>query len=304
MGLNALFSYRGDIVLAKAAQAAGIVNVLSGTALIPMEEVIGAGPATWFQAYLPGDASRIEALLQRVARAGFETLVLTVDVPVAGNRENNIRAGFSTPLRPGLRLMLDGLARPHWLVHTFARTLARHGMPHFENSFAERGEPILSANATRSFSAREHLDWKHVALVRRLWRGRLVIKGILSVDDARQARAHGVDGIVVSNHGGRQLDGAVSPLRVLPAIVDASGDMPVMIDSGFRRGSDVLKAIALGARMVFVGRPFCYAAALAQEAGVLHAIGILRDEIDRDMALLGVNRCAELSPAFLVPNRS
>ena len=300
MGLNALFSYRGDIVLARAAQAANIPNVLSGTALISMEEVIAAGPATWFQAYLPGDASRIEALVQRTAHAGFQTLVLTVDVPVAGNRENNVRAGFSTPLRPGVRLMLDGLSHPRWLVGTFARTLAMHGMPHFENSFAERGEPILSANATRSFSAREHLDWDHVALVRRLWRGTLVIKGILSAADALKARSCGVDGIIVSNHGGRQLDGAVSPLRVLPAIVAVAGDMPVMIDSGFRRGSDVLKAIALGARMVFVGRPFCYAAAVASQAGVFHAIGILRDEVDRNMALLGVQRCAELSPDFLM----
>lgn len=304
MGLNALFSYRGDIALARAAQAANIPNVLSGTSLIAMEHVVAQGPATWFQAYLPGDASRVEALVRRVARAGIETLVLTVDVPVAGNRENNVRAGFSTPLRPGARLLVDGLVRPRWLMGTFARTLMAHGMPHFENSFAERGEPILSARATRSFSAREHLDWEHVAQVRRLWRGSLVVKGILSAADAIKAKACGVDGIVVSNHGGRQLDGAVSPLHVLPGIVAAVGTMPVMIDSGFRRGGDVLKAMALGARLVFVGRPFCYAAAVASEAGVLHAIGILRDEIDRDMALLGVRQCAQLSPAFLVRRTS
>ena len=130
-----------------------------------------------------------------------------------------------------------------------------------------------------------------------------MIKGILSVADARAAAALGADGIILSNHGGRQLDGSVSPLRLLPPVVAAAGNMPVMIDSGFRRGSDVLKALALGARMVFLGRPFNYAAAVASEAGVLHAISLLRDEVDRNMAMLGVNRCAELSPECLVMKR-
>jgi L-lactate dehydrogenase (cytochrome) len=155
----------------------------------------------------------------------------------------------------------------------------------------------------RDFSARDHLNWGHLAQIRRQWQGHLVIKGILSVADARTAQAHGADGIILSNHGGRQLDGAVSPLRLLAPVVAAVGEMPVMIDSGFRRGSDVLKALALGARMVFVGRPFNYAAAVASEAGVLHAISLLREEVDRNMAMLGVNRCTELSPECLVMQR-
>jgi L-lactate dehydrogenase (cytochrome) len=300
MGLSALSAYRGDIVQARAAQQAGIPMILSGSSLIRMEDVIAAAPDTWFQAYLPGRAERIDALLDRVAGAGFRTLVVTVDIPVAGNRENNLRAGFSTPLRPSLRLALDGLARPRWLLGTFTRTLLRHGMPHFENSFAERGAPILSATVLRDFSGREHLGWDTLAQVRRRWRGRLVVKGILDPRDARLAREHGADGLIVSNHAGRQLDGAVAPLRALPEIVAAVDDLPVMMDSGIRRGTDVLKALALGARFVFVGRPFNYAASIAGEAGVAHAIGLLRDEVDRDMAMLGINSLAELSPQFLV----
>ena len=300
MGINALSTYRGDVVLARAAQQAGIASIMSGSSLIPLETVAAAAPRTWFQAYLPGDLARIEALVDRVARAGYRTLVLTVDIPVSANRENNVRTGFTTPLRPGLRLAWDGLTRPRWLAGTFARTLLRHGMPHFENSFATRGAPILSANVMRDFSARDHLSWRHLEQIRRQWQGRLVVKGILSVADAVAARERGVDGVILSNHGGRQLDGAVSPMRVLGPVVDAVGELPVMIDSGFRRGSDVLKALALGARMVFVGRPFNYAAAVAGEAGVAHAIGLLRAEVDRNLAMLGVDSCAGLSRECLI----
>ncbi len=300
MGISALSTYRGDIVLAQAAQAAQVPAILSGTSLIPMEEVIATAPKTWFQAYLPGDPERIAALIERAAHAGFETLVVTVDLPVSANRENNVRTGFSTPLRPNLRLAWDGLTRPRWLAGTFARTLLSHGIPHFENSFATRGAPIVSSNVLRDFSARDHLNWRHLDQIRRQWKGQLVVKGVLSVPDALLVRQHGADGVILSNHGGRQLDGAVSPMRILPQVVDALGDFPVMIDSGFRRGSDVLKALALGARFVWVGRPFNYAAAVAGRAGVAHASQLLRDEIDRNMAMLGVKRCAELSREQLI----
>ncbi|UQP01668.1 alpha-hydroxy-acid oxidizing protein [Burkholderia multivorans] len=304
MGINALSAYRGDIVLARAAQAAGIASIMSGSSLIPLEAVAAAAPSTWFQAYLPGDPERIAALLERVARAGYRTLVVTVDIPVAANRENNVRTGFSTPLRPSMRLAWDGLTRPRWLIGTFARTLLRHGMPHFENSFATRGAPILSAHVLRDFSARDHLDWTHLAQIRAQWKGSLVVKGILSVEDALAARDVGADGIILSNHGGRQLDGAVSPMRILRDVVTTlEPAFPVMLDGGFRRGADVLKAIALGARMVFVGRPFNYAMAVAGEAGVAHAIRLLQEEVDRDMAMLGARTCRELHPGLIVRKR-
>ena len=299
MGISALSAYRGDIVLARAAREQGIPAILSGTSLIPLEDVIQEAPGTWFQAYLPGDPQRIDALVERARRAGYETLVLTVDIPVSANRENNVRTGFSTPLKPGLRLAWDGLTRPRWLAGTFLRTLLAHGMPHFENSFATRGAPIVSASVLRDFSARDHLNWEHVARIRRQWPGTLIIKGILHPQDAALARRHGADGVIVSNHGGRQLDGAISPLRALPGVVDAAGGMTVMMDSGVRRGGDVLKALALGARCDFVGRPFNYAAAVGGEAGVSHAIGLLRAEVDRNMAMLGINGLGEMDASLL-----
>ena len=294
MGIAAMSAYRGDLVLARAARKAGILNIMSASSLIRLEDVAAEAPDTWFQAYLPGDDARIEALLARVARAGFEILVVTVDIPVMGNRENNIRAGFSTPLKPSLRLAFDGLVRPRWLIGTLARTLLRHGMPHFENSFAERGAPIISSRVLRDFAKRDHFDWAHIGRIRRQWKGPFVVKGLLNPADARRARELGVDGIVVSNHGGRQLDGAIAPLRVLAEMADAAGPMVVMVDSGIRRGSDVLKALALGAKFVLVGRPFNFAAAVAGEAGVTRAISILKEEVDRNMAMLGVSRCENI----------
>ncbi|HEY0164873.1 MAG TPA: alpha-hydroxy acid oxidase, partial [Sphingomicrobium sp.] len=303
LGLNALSAYRGDIVLARMAAEAGIPMVLSGSSLIRLEDVAAERAGAWFQAYLPGDEPRTVALVERVLEAGYTTLVLTLDTPVAANRENNVRAGFSIPLRPGLRLAWDGLSHPRWLFGTFLKTLWRHGMPHFENSYATRGVPILSPDVLRSYAERGHLHWGHLDRVRRLWPGKLVVKGVLCTDDARLAQAHGVDGVIVSNHGGRQLDGAVAPLYVLPRIVDACPGLTVMVDGGIRRGADVLKALALGAKFVFVGRPFGYAAALAGEAGVRHAIQLLRSEVDRDMGLLGITRLAELNASHLFHHR-
>lgn len=300
MGISALSAYRGDLVLARAAAKADIPMAMSGSSLIRLEEIAKANPLAWFQAYLPGDTTKIMPLVDRVAAAGFSTLVVTVDTAVLSNRENNIRAGFSTPLRPTLRLAWDGITHPRWLFGSFLATFLRHGMPHFENSFAERGAPILSRTVDRDFTGRAHLNWKHVEEIRAHWKGRLVVKGIVAPEDARIAREAGMDGIIVSNHGGRQLDGTVSALRVLPAVLLEARSMPVMVDGGIRRGTDVLKALALGAAFVWVGRPFNYAAAIAGEEGVLHAVEILRGEIDRNMALLGVNSLAELGPHHLM----
>ena len=300
MGISALSAYRGDLVLAQAAAAEEVPMIMSGSSLIRMEEVAQANPEAWFQAYLPGDESEMVALIHRVQLAGFRTLVITVDASIASNRENNIRAGFSTPLRPSVSLAWQGITHPRWLFGTFLRTIAQHGMPHFENNYVRRGAPILSPNVERDFSDRGHLCWQHFRMIRRMWPGQLVIKGLLDVRDARIAVDCGADGIIVSNHGGRQLDGTVPPLRVLPQIVEACPEVPVMVDSGFRRGTDVLKALALGAKFVFVGRPFNYAASVAGEAGVRKAVGLLRDEVSRNMAMLGVNRLAELDASYLV----
>lgn len=156
----------------------------------------------------------------------------------------------------------------------------------------------------RDFGAKDHLSWTHLAQIRRRWRGRLVVKGVMSPDDALIARDEGADGIVVSNHGGRQLDGTVSPLRVLPSIVERVGrEYSVMMDGGIRRGTDIVKALALGAKFVFVGRPFVYAAAIGGQAGVEHAIRLLADELRRDLGLLGLDRLHQLGREHLLPRR-
>ncbi len=300
MGITSMSAYLGDLVIADAAQRANIPAIMSGSSLIRMEEVAEAAPNTWFQAYLPGKVEQIAPLIDRVAAAGFKTLVVTVDTAASANRENNVRTGFSTPLRPSLRLAWDGISHPRWLFGTFLKTLLRHGMPHFENSFATRGAPIMSANVMRDFSTRGHLTWQHVKEIRARWKGPMVIKGILHPSDAALARQYGMDGVIVSNHGGRQLDGATAPLRVLPRILDQFKDGPVMLDSGVRRGTDVLKALALGAKCVFLGRPFNYAAAVGGAAGVDHAISLLQQEVSRNMAMMGVTSLEELTPECLL----
>lgn len=299
MGLSALVAMRGDIALARGADAERVPMLLSATSLIRLEEVRAASPSCWFQAYLPADIDWIDGMIDRVTAAGFGTLVISVDVPVLGNRENLIRERFSTPLKPSVRLALDGLFHPGWLFGTFLPTLLRHGMPAFENSSATRGAPVIARNVERSFGQRDRLTWDSISHIRDRWRGKLVIKGVLHPDDVSMARQVGADAVILSNHGGRQLDGAIATLDALPGAVAAAVDMPVLIDSGFRRGSDILKAIALGARMVLIGRPFLYAAAVHGEAGVRHAIGLLRAEIDRNMALIGANSLAELGPDTL-----
>ena len=168
-------------------------------------------------------------LVKRARAAGFEGLAVTVDGTASPNREYNRRNGYTVPFTLNRKNVTDVLMHPRWLFGTFLRTLWRHGMPHFENNYATRGAPILSANVLRDFSDRGHLNWRHVAAIRRLWQGQMVIKGILHPDDARTARAQGMDGIIVSNHGGRQLDGSLSPLQALPAVVDAAGGMPVYV---------------------------------------------------------------------------
>src|SRR5690606_37895619 len=209
--------------------------------------------------------------------------------------------GYSSPLKPRPRLAWDCMLRPRWLCGTFGRTLLKHGMPHLENLGYPR-IPVV-ANLERQGRTRDGLAWEHVELMRRLWPGKLVLKGVLSPQDVRMARESGVDGILVSNHGGRQLDGTVAPLRMLPAVVAEAGSMAVMMDSGIRRGTDVLKALALGAQFVFVGRPFLYAAAVAGEAGVHHGVKLLREEISRDMAMLGITSLSQMDKSFLVDSR-
>ena len=299
MGGSAAVAYDGDTVMARAAAQCGIPFVLSGNSIIPMEEVARNHPGAWFASYQSPNRRSIEGMVERVAAAGFSTFVLTTDVPVGSNREKDARAGFHQPIQLNTRLLRDGALHPGWVLATAARTLLKRGIPHIDNLEYDGG-PSLFSSTVGKIASHTSLSWEHVRLIRRLWRGAFVLKGILSPADARLARDHGVDGIVVSNHGGRQLDKAATPLQILPHVLEAAGDMPVLIDSGFRRGTDVLTALALGARFVLIGRPFLFAAAVAGGAGVLHAIELITKEIDRDMALLGLRELGELGRDHLL----
>ncbi|MGB3386764.1 MAG: alpha-hydroxy acid oxidase [Pseudaminobacter sp.] len=299
LGGAAISAYRGDLVLADAASRMRQPMIMSASSLIKLEDVHRVYPGAWFQAYLAGDERRIDPMIDRVGAAGFDTLVITVDTPVPGNRENNVRNGYSMPIRMTPRVALDCFLHPRWTLLTLGQTFLRHGMPHFENMDATRGPPMMSRNLVRNLGDRDQFDWRHLEIIRKRWPGKLVVKGVLALDDARRCREVGVDGIILSNHGGRQLDHSISPLRVLPEIRAEMGELTLMIDGSMRRGADVIKALALGADFAFIGRPFMFAAALAGSRGVMHAMELLRAEIDRNMAMLGVERLDELNPGFL-----
>lgn len=292
MGAMGVAAYRADLIMAQAAAEAGIPFILSGSSLIAMERIIKVNPDAWFQAYLSHQEEVNTALIARIASCGFKRLVITLDVPVPGNREADIRNGYQSPLRPSWRLAWDGLTHPRWLFGTFLRTLKCEGMPHFTN-MAAAPVPMISRHAFRTHR-RDNLSWEHLRRLREQWKGHLVIKGILSPSDAACARDLGIDAVIVSNHGGRQLDSALSSIRALPALSREAGSMDMLLDSGVRRGTDVIKALSLGAAQVFIGRPFLYAAAVGGLDGVRHAISLLRTEVHRDLALLGACSVGEL----------
>lgn len=295
MGGCCLFAQGADLALAQAAQAARIPFVLSAASSTPLEQVMAAAPASWYQGYLPGDEAALRPLLARLKAARVEVLVVTVDVPVAANRDADRRLGFSIPVVPSLSLALDGLRHPRWLWGTLARTLLAGGVPTLPNFGGDPvGRSMLAGPAAGVRSGRDRFTWAHLEWIRRQWPGALVLKGVLSPAAARRAARLGVDGLIVSNHGGRQLDGALAALDALPAVLEAAGTLPVCLDGGVRRGTDVLKALALGARMVFIGRPMLYAVAVAGRAGVAQAIDILQHEIACSLALLGCPQVDDL----------
>jgi isopentenyl diphosphate isomerase/L-lactate dehydrogenase-like FMN-dependent dehydrogenase len=298
-GAAGLYCFEADIALARAAGKAGVPFVLSTASFVELERVAReAEGSKWFQLYMSKDREAAERLVARARDAGYEALVVTTDVPVGGNREFNRRNGFEIPFRLNVRNAVDGMLHPYWLVNVFLRTLLTSGVPRFRNT--DVGGRIVARNLSEFRGRREALDWSDFDWLRQFWRGKLLVKGVLTVDDALTAASRGADGIFVSNHGARQLDGAPTPIEVLPEIVDAvGGRLKIMLDSGVRRGSDIVKALALGADMVFVGRAPLYGVCAGGEAGVTRALEILRSEVDRVMALLGVTRVEELDARYL-----
>lgn len=297
MGLNGLTRPGGDTALARAAAAAGVPFVLSTASNDRMEHVRQQAPesALWLQLYVMQEPSMTQQLLRRAQANGVEALVVTVDVPVSGLREQDLRNGFRLPFRLTPRLLADLVTHPRWSLRQ-----AVAGQPAFVNLVEEINGP-MSPQAQAALLARamdRSLDWARLARIREDWRGKLLIKGVLHPEDARLAVETGVDGIIVSNHGGRQLDGAASSLQALPAVVQAvAGRVPVLLDSGVRRGADVLKAVALGAAGVLVGRPVLYGLAVQGEAGALKVLSNLEVELQRGMTLLGATCIAEVTGA-------
>jgi isopentenyl diphosphate isomerase/L-lactate dehydrogenase-like FMN-dependent dehydrogenase len=301
-GAAGLYGFAADIALARAARAAGIPFVLSTASFEPLEKVAqeAAGGALWFQLYMSKDRDAAKALVMRALNAGYEALVMTSDVVVQANREYNQRNGFTIPFRMNISNMIDGALHPRWLVDVFLRTLIDSGVPRFQNLDTNVGGRIIAKPIEEFRTQRETLNWGDVRWLREIWPRKLYVKGILRADDAQLAAESGADGIFVSNHGGRQLDSAISPIEALPEIRAMVGKrLMIMVDSGFRRGSDIVKALALGADMVFVGRATLYGIAAGGEAGAAHAIDILHTEINRVMALLGCPSVRELSMDYL-----
>ncbi|MCP2087644.1 UNVERIFIED_ORG: (S)-mandelate dehydrogenase [Paraburkholderia sediminicola] len=298
-GLNGLFWPRADELLAHAASEAGLPFVLSTASTSLLEDVRAAAPRgdLWMQLYVQQDRSIAEDLMRRASAAGFSTLVLTVDVPVHGKRDHDTRNGFALPLRLSPQLIADCIRHPHWCWQ-----MVRHGSPQLKNIAHSVGERADLARHAAMLSRQMDLTlgWADLEWVRRHWSGKLIVKGIQGRDDALLALARGTDGIVLSNHGGRQLDSTFAPLELLPEIADAVGHrLDVFVDGGVRRGSDALKAVSLGARGVLLGRAPLYGLASRGGAGVKEVLALMLQEMHIAMRLLGCSALTQLRPGLV-----
>jgi L-lactate dehydrogenase (cytochrome) len=304
VGYSRLMHPGGEIVASRAAGNAGTGYILSSVSAHKLENVKSAskGPV-WYQLYLLGGREAAEAGIDRARRCGFSALVVTVDTAVAGLRERDSRNGISELLGGSLLAKLpyifNVLAHPRWL----AAFLLDGGMPKLENVVVPGKGPMELIDVGAAL-ARSVVTWDDLRWIRNVWSGPIVIKGILIGDDARRAVDEGAAAVVVSNHGGRQLDSVSATLRALPEVVAAaSGQLEVLIDGGIRRGSDIVKAICLGARAVLVGRAYAYGLGAAGETGVAKAIQILRDGVERTLRLLGCPAVSALDQSYITfPN--
>ena len=294
-GLNGALWPDGDVLLARAAAEAGIPFPLSTASNATIEEVAdrAGGGELWFQLYIVQRALA-EALTKRALAVGYKTLVLTVDVPVNGKRERDMRNGFGVPFRYSPRVVLDSALHPGWSLRQL-----RHGLPELANFAGPVGGQDVNAQAAlmnRQMDA--SFAWDDLKALRDSWPHTLLVKGLLCAEDAELCVRLGIDGVIVSNHGARQLEDVAAPVETL-ADFTARTDRPVLVDSGFRRGADVVKALALGARAVLLGRATLYGLAARGGAGIADVLRILRQEIDTTLALIGCARAAELGPAFI-----
>lgn len=297
-GANRMFHTDGELAAARAASDAGTVFATASTAMTSLEDVaaMGTGPK-WFQLYPWKNRGVMHEHMQRSADAGYSAMMLTIDCATSGNRERDFYNGFGFPMKMTPRRILDGMLHPAWAWSYL--TSKPMSFPNIESLFGD-GDDTSSIVQWFGEQLDCSFDWRDAEEIRSKWDGPFIIKGLTSADDARIAADIGASAVVVSNHGGRQLDQAPSSLEVLPEIVAAVGDrLEVFVDSGFRRGTDVIKALALGARAVLIGRPYLYGLSAGGQAGVARALELLQAEIIRDMKLMGLCKLTEITPECL-----
>ena len=294
------FHHQGEVAVANAAKNAGLIYTLSTVSNTSIEDIADVGGARWFQIYVYKDRSLVKDLIERCKLTNYQALCLTVDASTPGNREQDLRNGLVIPPKPSLATILDAAMHPYWCWHMLTS-------PSIVTANIKGNSRLDSSNAKALLKyMHEQLDvsvsWDDVAWMMEQWQGPFLIKGIIHVEDAMKAADLGVHGIIVSNHGGRQLDHAPATLDVLPDIVDAIGNRcEIIIDSGFRRGTDIIKALALGAKACMIGRPYLYGLAAGGEAGVEKSLRLLNEELQRNMRLLGCTSISQLNPSFLRP---
>jgi (S)-mandelate dehydrogenase len=293
-----LMSDGGEVALAKAAARIGVPCTVATNSLTQMEEIVEkAGGNLWFQLYMWVDPTLRMRFVERVKSAGFQTLLVTVDGSVGANREHDRRNGFSMPLRYTPKLIASVLANPGWCVRVLAPQYIKRGAFRKANYPPEMSSKLTDKISDHELTKPATQCWDDIKRIRDVWPGYMLVKGLQSLEDAVIAADYGLDGVVISNHGGRYLDSAPAPLQLVPEFRRAVGDrLKLIIDSGARRGSDLVKAMAMGADMVMSGRPTLYGAAAAGEAGAYRALEIFQTEMDRIMAQLGLSSVDEISP--------
>lgn len=296
--LSRLFHHDGEVAVAKAADKADTIYTLSTLSSFSLEEVGSVARKKWLQLYMYRDKSLVEDLIERAIANGYQALCLTTDASIGGNREQDLRNGFTVPPKPSTKTILEASLHPYWCWNYVTKPTIN--IANFDESklIGADGASTLLEYVGKQLTP--SITWKDVEWLRAKFPGKLLIKGILSPNDVKQACSLGVDGLVISNHGGRQLDHTVTPFDMLPEIISATeGKADIIIDSGIRRGTDVLKAIALGAKACMVGRPYLYGLSAGGEAGVSKALEILRSEIYRNMQLLGCQSISALDAGYL-----
>ena len=292
-GMNGALWHEGDLALVRAAQEAGIPFALSTASSSSIEEVAEVSTGDrWFQLYV-SDRKASETLVNRAKAAGYSTLVVTSDVAINGLRERDVRNGFSLPMKMSPGTIWDGMTHPRWSMDFMV-----HGMPPMGNFVSKAASDTNKQSTMMSRSMDATFDWEALKGLRKLWPGTLLVKGILNADDAVRCVAEGADGVILSNHGGRQLGDVISPLQVL-AETRSKITQPILIDSGYRRGSDIVKALALGANSVLLGRATLYGLAAKGQEGVADVIKILKAEVDNTLAQIGCPRVQDLTPNYL-----